>query len=131
MTEAKTAALQRLAAPSCYSTDLATGTGTDQYCVAAPLEGPRTLDIYTPYFETLTGDQEIAAGMHLFETPGHTAGHYSLMVELPGRRSSSIPPLVVLPSLVLRRHGRDAGRVACTREGRPLRHAPRRVWPQA
>ena len=50
------------------------------------VEGPRELDIYTPYFETLTGDQEIAAGLHLFETPGHTAGHYSLMIELPGRR---------------------------------------------
>ena len=30
MTEGKSAALQRLAVPSCYSTDLATGTGTDQ-----------------------------------------------------------------------------------------------------
>jgi 4-pyridoxolactonase len=50
------------------------------------VEGPPTLDIYTPYFETLRGDQEIAAGIHLFETPGHTAGHYSLMVRLPGRR---------------------------------------------
>jgi 4-pyridoxolactonase len=43
-------------------------------------------DIYTPKFETLTGDQEIAKGVHLFETPGHTPGHYSLMVELAGRR---------------------------------------------
>jgi 4-pyridoxolactonase len=42
--------------------------------------------MYTPYFETLRGDQEIAAGLHLFETPGHTAGHYSLMVRLPKRR---------------------------------------------
>jgi hypothetical protein len=37
MTEGKSAALQRLAVPSCYSADLATGTGTDQFCVAAPL----------------------------------------------------------------------------------------------
>ncbi len=44
------------------------------------------LDIYTPRFETLTGDQEIAKGLWLFETPGHTAGHYSLMVELGGRK---------------------------------------------
>ncbi len=44
------------------------------------------LDIYTPKFETLGGDQEIAKGLWLFETPGHTAGHYSLMVELKGRR---------------------------------------------
>jgi adenosylcobinamide hydrolase len=39
MTEAKSAALQRLAVPSCYSEDLATGTGTDQFCLAAPLTG--------------------------------------------------------------------------------------------
>lgn len=36
MTEGKSAALQRLAVPSCYSADLATGTGTDQFCIAAP-----------------------------------------------------------------------------------------------
>ena len=41
MTEGKSAALQRLAVPSCYSPDLATGTGTDQYCVAAPVDGRR------------------------------------------------------------------------------------------
>jgi adenosylcobinamide amidohydrolase len=35
MTEAKSAALQRLAVRSLYSADFATGTGTDQYCVAA------------------------------------------------------------------------------------------------
>jgi adenosylcobinamide hydrolase len=39
MTEGKSAALQRLAVPSCYSADLATGTGTDQFCVAAPVGG--------------------------------------------------------------------------------------------
>jgi len=38
MTEAKSAALARLAIPSGASRDLATGTGTDQYCVAAPLD---------------------------------------------------------------------------------------------
>jgi adenosylcobinamide amidohydrolase len=37
MTEAKSAALQRLAVRSLYSADFATGTGTDQYCVAAIL----------------------------------------------------------------------------------------------
>jgi adenosylcobinamide amidohydrolase len=43
MTEAKTAALQQLAVRSRYSTDLATGTTTDQFCIAAPLrtETPR------------------------------------------------------------------------------------------
>ncbi len=44
------------------------------------------LDIFTPKFETISGDQEIAKGLWLFETPGHTAGHYSMMVELAGRR---------------------------------------------
>jgi len=51
MAEAKSAALQRLAAPSCYSSDLATGTGTDQYCIAAPLEGPRTLRSASPHMK--------------------------------------------------------------------------------
>ena len=37
MTEAKSAALQRLAVRSFYSADFATGTGTDQYCLAAVL----------------------------------------------------------------------------------------------
>jgi adenosylcobinamide amidohydrolase len=39
MTEGKTAALQRLAVSSRSSADLATGTGTDQFAVAAPLDG--------------------------------------------------------------------------------------------
>jgi len=51
MAEAKSAALQRLAVPSCYSSDLATGTGTDQYCVAAPLEGGRTLKSASPHMK--------------------------------------------------------------------------------
>lgn len=39
MTEGKSSALQRLAVRSLYSGDLATGTGTDQYAIAAPIEG--------------------------------------------------------------------------------------------
>jgi adenosylcobinamide amidohydrolase len=39
MTEGKTAALQRLAVPSKRHIDLATGTGTDQFCLAAPVNG--------------------------------------------------------------------------------------------
>ena len=38
LTEAKSAALQELAVSSRFSADLATGTGTDQYCIAAPLD---------------------------------------------------------------------------------------------
>jgi len=47
--------------------------------------GPAT-EMFTPRFETLKGDQEIANGVFLFETLGHTAGHYSLMVKLKNRR---------------------------------------------
>jgi adenosylcobinamide amidohydrolase len=43
MTEGKCAGLQRLAVPSRHHEDLATGTGTDQYCLSAPLEGGRPL----------------------------------------------------------------------------------------
>ncbi len=41
MTEGKSAALRDLAISSRYSQDLATGTGTDQYCIAAPLDKTR------------------------------------------------------------------------------------------
>jgi adenosylcobinamide amidohydrolase len=51
MTEAKSAALQRLAVPSRYSADLATGTGTDQYCVAAPCEGGKPLTSASPHMK--------------------------------------------------------------------------------
>ena len=44
MTEGKSAGLQRLAVPSRQSADLATGTGPDPFCIAAPAraEGVRT-----------------------------------------------------------------------------------------
>jgi 4-pyridoxolactonase len=32
-------------------------------------------------FETVSGDLELAKGLWLFETPGHTVGHYSLLVK--------------------------------------------------
>jgi 4-pyridoxolactonase len=41
---------------------------------------------YKPKFEIVTGDQEVAKGVTLLETPGHTAGHYSIMIRLEGRR---------------------------------------------
>ena len=49
MTEAKSAALQRLAVPSTVSVDLATGTGTDQYCIAVPMEGGPPLTSASPH----------------------------------------------------------------------------------
>jgi adenosylcobinamide amidohydrolase len=51
VTEGKAAALQRLAIPSCYSADLATGTGTDQYSVAAPLDGGPPLTSASPHMK--------------------------------------------------------------------------------
>ncbi len=49
MTEAKTTALNRLAVRSLYSKDFATGTGTDQYCVAAPLAKGKPLTSTSPH----------------------------------------------------------------------------------
>jgi 4-pyridoxolactonase len=35
--------------------------------------------------ETVSGDIELAKGIFLYETPGHTVGHYSLLLEPGGR----------------------------------------------
>jgi adenosylcobinamide amidohydrolase len=51
MTEGKSAALQRLAVPSKRHADLATGTGTDQYCIAAPLTGVPCLTSASPHMK--------------------------------------------------------------------------------
>ena len=59
MTEGKSAALRDLAISSRYSHDLATGTGTDQYCIAAPLDEARV--------------------------PKTNAGHHAKLGELIGR----------------------------------------------
>jgi 4-pyridoxolactonase len=37
-------------------------------------------------FELLEGDVEFADGIHLFYTPGHTVGHYSMLVERESAR---------------------------------------------
>lgn len=49
MTEAKSTALTRLAVGSRYSRDAATGTGTDQYCLAAPRDGTKPLTSTSPH----------------------------------------------------------------------------------
>jgi len=49
MTETKTAALYELAVASLYSKNLATGTGTDQYCVGAPLDAGKPLTSTSPH----------------------------------------------------------------------------------
>jgi adenosylcobinamide amidohydrolase len=51
MTEGKSAGLQRLAVPSKLHVDLATGTGTDQYCLAAPREGSQALTSTSPHLK--------------------------------------------------------------------------------
>ena len=50
MTEAKSAALAELAVPSRYGPVIATGTGTDQVCLAAPLDpGSKPRDSTSPH----------------------------------------------------------------------------------
>jgi 4-pyridoxolactonase len=39
-----------------------------------------------PEFQLFSGDLEFAPGVRLFETLGHSAGHYSMLVELAGRK---------------------------------------------
>lgn len=51
MTEGKSAALQRLAVPSKLHIDLATGTGTDQFCIAAPAGGSTPLTSSSPHMK--------------------------------------------------------------------------------
>jgi len=51
MTEGKSAALQRLAVPSKLHIDLATGTGTDQYCIASPIDSRRPLTSASPHMK--------------------------------------------------------------------------------
>jgi adenosylcobinamide amidohydrolase len=51
MTEGKSAALHRLAVPSKRHIDLATGTGTDQYCIAAPSVGGLPLTSASPHMK--------------------------------------------------------------------------------
>ena len=38
----------------------------------------------SPKYKFIKGDFEVAKGIHLVETLGHSAGHYSLLVEFPG-----------------------------------------------
>jgi 4-pyridoxolactonase len=40
----------------------------------------RSWDYEGASFRTISGDLELARGLQLFETPGHTIGHYSLLV---------------------------------------------------
>jgi 4-pyridoxolactonase len=42
-------------------------------------------------FTLLEGDAELAKGVQLISTPGHSAGHCSLLLEPPGRRPMLFP----------------------------------------
>ena len=78
MTEGKSAALQRLAVPSRLHVDLATGTGTDQFCIAAPASGGRRADVGQPAHEARRDHRprdagRDAGGAALAERPGSRA----------------------------------------------------------
>ena len=45
-----------------------------------------SFDEIGPRYDLISGETEIAKGVTIIETPGHTAGHVSLLVELSGRR---------------------------------------------
>src|SRR5271166_6096830 len=111
VTEAKTAALQRLAVRSRYSLEAATGTTTDQFCIAASLQGspPRR---YTStgtklgeYIGTAVRDATLEAlrwhnGLEVSYTRGlfHALGRYGVKEE---QLFSAIAPLLTGTELEL------------------------------
>jgi 4-pyridoxolactonase len=46
-----------------------------------------SFDHSTVSYKPISGDYEVVPGVWLFETPGHTIGHYSLMVEMENERN--------------------------------------------
>jgi N-acyl homoserine lactone hydrolase len=44
---------------------------------------PEWIDVPGLTYELLTGETQVAPGLRLIPTPGHTVGHQSLLVELP------------------------------------------------
>jgi adenosylcobinamide hydrolase len=91
ITEGKSAALQRLAVPSRQSADLATGTGTDQYCIATPVGPGVTFTSTSPHVKlgeligraTRTATQEALRwqnGLEASYTRGlfHALGRYGI-----------------------------------------------------
>lgn len=67
----------------------------------------RATEIYTPKFELISGDAKVAKGVTLFETPGHTPGHYSLLIELANRR-----PMIFSGDACYSRHSLDSMAIA-------------------
>lgn len=46
-----------------------------------------TFDYPEVNYQMITGDYEVAPGVNLYETPGHTAGHYSMLVTMQNETS--------------------------------------------
>jgi 4-pyridoxolactonase len=68
-----------------------------------------TWDYESARFETVSGDVELAKGLWLYETPGHTIGHYSVLVKPEsGLRAMLFPFDVVYTSEALEK-GVQAG----------------------
>jgi 4-pyridoxolactonase len=63
------------------SFDTALGAARDGMDLGSEGDGDRGA---SPKYELVRGDVEVAKGVHLIETPGHSAGHYSLLVEFGG-----------------------------------------------
>ncbi len=114
-TEAKTAALQELSVPSRYSAELATGTGTDQNAVCAPVSGD-ALPLRGAGHHTTAGEPiGKAVKRAIKETP-----------DLPEQPAPDRAVLLHPPDGTLRpgRHRPDRGRVAAVARSDPRRRAP-------
>jgi 4-pyridoxolactonase len=65
----------------------------------------RTWDADGVRFVPITGDVEIARGLWLYETPGHTVGHYSLLV----KPDSAATPMLFAFDVAYTRESLDKG----------------------
>lgn len=113
MTEAKSTALQRLAVASLYSNDLATGTGTDQFILAAPASGPFRLTSASPHVKLgeLIGSTVRDATLEALRwqnglEPSYTRGIFAALGRFGLKESSffdEIAPMLVPEELELMR----------------------------
>ena len=136
MTEGKSAALQRLAVPSRQSPDLATGTGTDQFCVAAPLHGPPCAHVGQSAREARRADRPgradgDAGGAALAERAGSQLHARRVPRARPVRRREKRRSSTTSPLLERRRSGaacaRTARRRSTSRSSAPPRTRSRAV----
>ena len=65
----------------------------------------RTWDYDGAAFVPITGDVEIAKGLWLYETPGHTVGHYSMLV----KPDSGVRPMLFAVDVVYTQAAYDKG----------------------